>query len=236
MKFKAIVFDFGGTLDTDGIHWGEKFWEAYLAFNMKIPKNDFREAFVWASRNIAGLIKPDFLLLENLAMQLTLQKQFLNNKYPAAFGKSDIVDELSSYCYKEVVKNIKISEPILKELKQDFQLGLVSNYFGNMTGVLEELSLLKYFDSVIDSTIVEIRKPDPRIFEFALTELNVEPAASIVVGDSYKNDIAPAKMLGCSTIWINVKGWETTVDISCADGIIKSIKYLPKKLKEFELT
>jgi putative hydrolase of the HAD superfamily len=232
VNLKAVVFDFGGTLDTNGIHWSEKFREAYTAFNLNIYKEDFREAFVWASRNAGILIKPDSLLKRNLSVQLALQKEFLSDKYSSVLADSNIVDELTSYCYREVLRNIKISEPVLENLKKTYKLALVSNYFGNITTVLKELSIFEYFDSIIDSTEVNVRKPDPRIFEFALNELNVKPFETVVAGDSYKNDIAPAKTLGCHTVWIKVKGWEETGDISCADRIISSIEMLPEEIRK----
>jgi FMN phosphatase YigB (HAD superfamily) len=230
VKSKAVIFDFGGTLDTNGIHWSEKFREAYTALNLNVSKVDFREAFVWASRNVTDLIKPESLLAVNLSAQLSQQIKFLSIKYPQEFKNSNLVNELTSYCYTEVTRNIKISGPVLKKLKPEFKIGLVSNYFGNIKTVLQELSLLDYFDTIVDSTDVEIRKPDPRIFEIAIKELNINPADTIVVGDSYKNDIAPAKTIGCNTIWLKVKGWENTEETASADRIINSIEYLPEEI------
>ena len=42
---KAILFDFGGTIDTDGVHWSEKFWEYYERFKLPVEKKDFERAF-----------------------------------------------------------------------------------------------------------------------------------------------------------------------------------------------
>lgn len=112
-------------------------------------------------------------------------------------------------------------------------MGLVSNYYGNVEAVLKELSLKKYFTSIVDSTVIGIRKPDAQIFKIALNELGVKPAEAIVIGDSYSNDIAPAKLLGCDTIWINNKGWKNPDETGSADKIIKSIKELPAIIKEF---
>ncbi|MBI3765652.1 MAG: hypothetical protein HY277_04010, partial [Ignavibacteriales bacterium] len=35
---KAVLFDFGGTIDTDGVHWSEKFWEYYQQFGVGVEK------------------------------------------------------------------------------------------------------------------------------------------------------------------------------------------------------
>ena len=43
---KATLFDFGGTIDTDGVHWSEKYWELYKRFKIETSKTDFERSFV----------------------------------------------------------------------------------------------------------------------------------------------------------------------------------------------
>lgn len=230
---KALLFDFGGTLDNDGIHWSEKFYEVYNHFHIPVSKENFREAFVYSERTIANIIKPDFNLKQTLNMQIKYQLEHLQNKFYLSDVFTLILDELTEYCYRSVVQNAKISKEILEQLAPEYLLGVISNFYGNVETVLEELSLKKYFTSIVDSAVVGIRKPDTQIFNVALKELGVNPAEAIVIGDSYGNDIAPAKLLGCNTIWINNKGWKNPEEICSADRIIKSIKELPDILNDF---
>jgi len=227
---KALLFDFGGTLDTDGIHWSEKFFEVYMQFHIPISKENFREAFVYSERTIVNIIKPDFNLKQTLKTQLKYQLEYLqkNNFLPEVF--SFITDELTEYCYRTVVQNVEISKEILEQLSPEYLLAVISNFYGNIETVLEELSLKKYFTSILDSAVVGIRKPDPKIFEIALNELGVNPNDAVMIGDSYTNDIVPAKLIGCKTIWINNKGWDEQNENNKADIIIKSFKELPEIL------
>lgn len=228
---KALLFDFGGTLDTDGIHWSEKFFEVYMHFHIPVSKENFREAFVYSERTIANIIKPDFNLKQTLKTQITYQLEYLqkNNLVPEVF--SFITDELTEYCYRTVIQNVEISKEILEQLAPEYLLAVISNFYGNVVTVLEELSLKKYFTSIVDSAVVGIRKPDPKIFEIALNELGVSPIDAVMIGDSYNNDIAPAKAIGCKTIWINNKGWDEQNENNRADIIIKSFKELPQILE-----
>jgi putative hydrolase of the HAD superfamily len=230
---KALLFDFGGTLDTDGIHWSEKFWEAYIHFQLPILKENFREAFVYSEKKCAEIIKPDFNLNQTFETQLKYQMEYLQNNFHLQSVYHPIINELKEYCYRSVIQNVKISQLIIESLEQNYLLGLVSNYYGNVEVVLKELSLRKYFTSIVDSTVIGVRKPDSQIFGIALNELGVNPTEAIVIGDSYGNDIAPAKLLGCDTIWINNRGWKNPDETGSADKIIKSIKELPAILKEF---
>ena len=231
-KIKAIVFDFGGTLDTDGIHWAEKFWEVYNHFNISIPKEEFRNAFVYSERKISGIIKSDFSLIKTYKTQITYQLEYLSDNKILSNFDENLSDELSSYCHGSTRSKVNETIKILDKLKENFALGLVSNYYGNVKTVLTELGLAKYFNSIIDSTIVGIRKPDSKIFEHIINGLDVDSSEVVVVGDSYKNDIAPAKSLGCKTIWIKVKGWNDNGETEKADRIIGSINELPSAIEK----
>ncbi len=59
-----------------------------------------------------------------------------------------------------------------------------------------------------------------------ISELDIKPEEVIVVGDSYKNDITPAKLLGCKTVWLKVKGWTDTNKSENADVTIESLNEL----------
>jgi HAD superfamily hydrolase (TIGR01509 family) len=76
------------------------------------------------------------------------------------------------------------------------ELGVVSNSEGTIEQMLIEVGLRDFFDTVVDSAIVGITKPDARIFQIALDRLAVTPAETIMVGDSPSADIAGAQALG----------------------------------------
>ena len=52
-KVKGLIFDYGGTLDTGGDHWSEVIWEAYRRAGVAVDKPLFREAYVFAERELA---------------------------------------------------------------------------------------------------------------------------------------------------------------------------------------
>ena len=53
IKIKGIIFDYGGTIDTNGIHWGEFIWEQYKEAGIGIARNTYREAYVHGERYLA---------------------------------------------------------------------------------------------------------------------------------------------------------------------------------------
>jgi putative hydrolase of the HAD superfamily len=67
---------------------------------------------------------------------------------------------------------------------------------------LREFGFDGCFLHVVESAVVGVRKPDPKIFQLGIEALGMSPENIIVVGDSLENDILPARQLGCRTIWI----------------------------------
>jgi len=104
---------------------------------------------------------------------------------------------------------------------------LVSNFYGNIGVVLDEFGLDGLFAQVVESAVVGVRKPDPAIFRIGVEALQMEPRQVVVVGDSLRKDIVPAKQIGCQTVWIEGEGWtDEKEDHSAADHIIHSLAEL----------
>jgi len=102
------------------------------------------------------------------------------------------------------------SREVLLRLREKCPLVLCSNFYGNLQTVLGEFHLDDVFQDVVESAAVGIRKPDIAIYELALRTLGGKESAGdvTVVGDSLKNDIIPAKQLGCKTVWLKGETWE----------------------------
>ena len=43
---KGVIFDYGGTIDTNSRHWAEVLWSKYEEFQVPVDKASFREAYV----------------------------------------------------------------------------------------------------------------------------------------------------------------------------------------------
>lgn len=90
-------------------------------------------------------------------------------------------------------------------------LGVVSNSEGRVTQALEAAGLLGYFDVVIDSGLIGIEKPDPRIFQAALEALRVAPEEALYVGDLYEIDIVGARSAGIEAVLVSTCSIEDLV-------------------------
>ena len=195
---KGILIDFGGTIDSDGIHWFDAFKEAYDMV-ADIPRDLLWDAYVHTERTLGRnpIIAPTDTFCKTLQVKLELQAQYLNTK-GVSFSKQDTVLE---YCYNKVVKHIStVSKPALERIK--LPMVLVTNFYGNMHTVLSEFGIDHLFKDVVESAVVGVRKPDPEIFRLGVQSLGLEPYDTVMIGDSLDKDIVPAQSIGCNTIQI----------------------------------
>jgi len=105
------------------------------------------------------------------------------------------------------------ARPLLEDLKKrDFKIGLVSNATDLARKVMDNLDLSKYFDIMILSEEVGLRKPDPKIFLKAADEVGVHPSRAIHIGDRLAVDVLGAKKAGMNAVLIDRTSIYSDVD------------------------
>jgi putative hydrolase of the HAD superfamily len=77
-----------------------------------------------------------------------------------------------------------------------YKLAIVSNAEGQVEADTKRYGLAPYFDVIIDSHIVGVAKPDPRIFQIALERLGVGADEVKYTGDIYSIDVEGARAAG----------------------------------------
>jgi putative hydrolase of the HAD superfamily len=76
------------------------------------------------------------------------------------------------------------------------KVAVISNSEGKLDGLFVDLGLRGHFDLVVDSALVGVEKPDPRIFAVALETLGVPADRALHLGDLYATDIVGARAAG----------------------------------------
>lgn len=221
---KGIIFDYGGTIDSNGDHWSEVLWSAYQEQKIPVAKEHFREAYVFAERYLAThkIIMEDDNYLSLLNKKVKLQFKYLEDK--GFLAKSEKTKDywlaISNQCYTFVFGLISAEKFVLEKLHSKYPMVLVSNFYGNIETVLDDFGISACFDHIIESAVVGIRKPDPAIFSLGVKTLNLRSENIVVIGDSYTKDIIPASSIGCKTIWLKGLGWEDDDQDATADIVI----------------
>ena len=223
-EIRTLLFDFGGTLDGNGIHWRER---TYQFIQDQWPEID-REAFDQADlasveRFIASRRGPQCNLRETadaIAAGIFVR---------LGLHPSLIARYVGLFC-EGVAESLARNRKWLAKLGAHYQLGVISNNFGNTQGWCDEYELSPHLDLVIDSAVVGISKPDAGIFHIALAELDVSPQAAIYVGDTYSHDMVGAKGAGMWTAWLVGEQAKECPDPSIIDVHLTEIQELDQFL------
>ena len=164
---KGLIFDYGGTIDTNGIHWGEVIRKAYTDTGISVTRDDFRDAYVYVERLLGSkpIIMPDHTFRDVLDIKISMQFEKL--------GLSENAQSIAETCYVNTIQIINRAKETLDVLAVRYPMILVSNFYGNIRTVLNEFGLTKYFHEIIESAEVGIRKPDPAIYKLGIDRKSV---------------------------------------------------------------
>ena len=99
------------------------------------------------------------------------------------------------------------TEAALADLHARYRLGVISNANGTVKKCFARLGLDRFFDSIVDSTEVGVEKPDVRIFELALAQMNARAAEAVYVGDVFRVDVLGARAAGMRGVLIDPHGF-----------------------------
>jgi len=197
MRPRAILFDYGGTLDGPASHWLVRFLHLYRDAGLELTFERFRDAFDHATR--CGYADPQvasFDLQTLVEFHVARQLEHLGLSVPQVATR--VVDTFMRASRAALAD----SRTVLGRLYGRVALGVVSNFYGNVERILDAAGFASLLDTVIDSTCVRVSKPDPAIFAIALQQLDCEPADAVYVGDSFEKDVVGARAAGLRSAWL----------------------------------
>ncbi|WP_342505011.1 HAD family hydrolase [Sporosarcina sp. FSL K6-2383] len=116
----------------------------------------------------------------------------------------DYVEQFQHYC----VPFPNLHKMLQSLVDQSIPLGIISNGKGQFQmDNIEALGIGHYFETILISETEGIKKPDPRIFEKALQQLNVPAKACLFVGDHPENDVKASQDVGMLGVWKKDPQW-----------------------------
>jgi putative hydrolase of the HAD superfamily len=85
---------------------------------------------------------------------------------------------------------------VLEQLRERFQLAVISNFDGRLRFILQHLSLSNYFSYIFISSELGADKPDPEIFRGAFKVMHLDANEFLHVGDDPERDWKAAEEAG----------------------------------------
>jgi len=104
-------------------------------------------------------------------------------------------------------------------------VGVISNSNGSVQRALEEAGLAAHLQFVIDSSVVGIAKPDPRIFELGVRAAGTTPEETVYVGDSYFVDVVGAQRAGLGAVLFDPGRLWGERDCAIATGLCAAVEH-----------
>jgi FMN phosphatase YigB (HAD superfamily) len=188
---KSLLFDYGGTLDADGTTWLERFHPIYKEAGLDVPKERFDRAFYDSDDNLPGRHA-----LQGLDLAQTVRLQVADVIKALAPDRTDLIEPVAGRFTADCRGQLRRLTPVLERLAGRYRLGIVSNWYGNLDGILAAEGLRPLFSVVADSGVLGVTKPEAAIFLHAARAVSAEPAECVMIGDSVKRDMAGGAGVG----------------------------------------
>ncbi|HEU5444746.1 MAG TPA: HAD family hydrolase, partial [Pseudolabrys sp.] len=174
---ETLLFDFGGTLDADGVAWKERFHALYRADGLDVASDAFAPVFYAADDPLVGGLPSTTDLAGTVhALTVNLESELVRRHAGTKTeGSGDRGRRIASGFMSDAAATFERNRPVLKALSERYRLGIVSNFYGNLEAVCESAGLRSFFKVMVDSHCVGVEKPDPAIFRAALERLGTTP-------------------------------------------------------------
>lgn len=246
-RYKVIIFDLFDTLiefnqsklpvvDINGTQINSTSREVFKVFKTRFTRMDFPTFF----KNFRESYK------EFQELKLKEFREYHNRKrYKIMLNKMNIdLKEVSNEFLDKMVlahmntlaSSMELPEENRATLEfiknKGYRIALISNfdYAPTAYNLLEKFRIKEYFETVAISDEIGWRKPSPKIFQYALRQLNINSKEAIYIGDNYKADVVGARNVGMDVIWINRRSESYNDEIYLPNHIFPNLYEIEKIL------
>ena len=245
MEIRVLLFDVNGTLiDIETDEWMEEAYRAVAHFltyqGIALHRGEVRDLYFQIMKEqfaASGEIYPEF---DVVAVWREVLRRYATD-YTRSLGPEKLrqmplfLAELQRGITRKRLVAFPQTQEILAQLKTRHRLAVVSD--AQSAYGLPELraaDLADYFAPIIISGDYGYRKPDPRLFQAALTELHVCPEEAIFVGNDRFRDVLGARQVGMKTILFCPRGNPAGSPETEPDYILYEYADLPRAIEFFE--
>jgi YjjG family noncanonical pyrimidine nucleotidase len=221
-NYKSIFFDLDHTIWDFERNASETIKELHASFDLAsmgvIDVNHFIETY----------LRFNDLLWVEYRQGLIDQETLRLRRYYGTFQVYGLTDPKLIKAFSKAYLEICPRKPhlfphaleVLDYLKSDYRLYLITNGFREVQEIKVASSGLEgYFDHMITSESAGVRKPHPRIFQYALRKTESLKKESIMIGDDLTADMGGAITAGWDCVFFNPKKKEheapVSYDIEC---------------------
>lgn len=205
MDIKHVFFDLDHTLWDFEANSSAAYTKIFKENEIQLPVAKFLNYYKTINLKYWRLYRVDKVTKEELRYG-RLKDTFDFLKFQVS---DDLINSLADDYLVELAKFHKLfdgTHELLTYLKLKYKLHIITNGFNEVQNAkLVNSGIKKYFDKIITSEVVGAKKPNPKVFEYALKLANAQKRESIMIGDSWEADVMGAKKFGMKSIYCNFK-------------------------------
>ncbi len=225
-NIKHVFFDLDHTLWDFDKNSGLSFQQIFEEQNIKLALDSFLDAYVPINFSYWKLYREEKISKADLRFK-RLKDTFDVLEYEIS---KDVIHQISED-YINYLPNynhlIDGAIEILDYLKSKYELHIITNGFKEVQNLkLEKSKIKKYFNIIVSSESVGVKKPNPRVFDFAIKEAKATIENSIMIGDSYEADVLGAKAIGMQSIFFNEKEIITNLEVKSVSSLLEIRQFL----------
>ncbi|MGQ3676836.1 YjjG family noncanonical pyrimidine nucleotidase [Tenacibaculum discolor] len=200
MEIKHLFFDLDHTLWDFDRNSKLTFQQIFEEQKINIPIHDFLEAYIPVNLRYWKLYRED--KVEKSALRYHRLKETFDS---LEYKVSDNLINLISEDYIRYLPNFNYlfddAIEVLQYLEKKYHLHIITNGFEEVQNLkLEKSGIHTFFREIITSECVGVKKPNPKVFEFALGKAGAKAHQSVMIGDSYEADVMGAINSGMRAI------------------------------------
>ncbi|MDZ7899931.1 MAG: YjjG family noncanonical pyrimidine nucleotidase [Arcicella sp.] len=217
MTYKHIFFDLDHTLWDHNTNSRIALQEVYEAFNLAeigiASAHSFYLNFneinhqLWDKYEAGQISQFD---LRHQRFRLIFNQLGVNNH-----ELCDIISESYMEISTKKPNLLPNAHEILQYLEPKYPLHIITNGFDEVQSVkMEAGKITHFFREIITSQNSGYKKPDARIFEYALQKVGASASECLMIGDSFQSDIVGATRAGIDAVFFNPEQRNQEISIS----------------------
>jgi FMN hydrolase / 5-amino-6-(5-phospho-D-ribitylamino)uracil phosphatase len=144
----AVLFDFGGTLDADGLPWKERMFRLFASEGAVVTRERFDPVFYAADDALVGALPA------TVSFQETVERLAAGVAAALAPRDRSIGRRVAHQFVADARVTLAENTPLLRALASRYRLGIVSNFYGNLTRVCDDAGIRDFFHALVDSVEV----------------------------------------------------------------------------------
>ena len=219
MDIKHIFFDLDHTLWDFETNSNKTFSFIFQKNGLEVEFDKFIEVYQPINHHYWKLFR------ENKVSKADLRYRRLKEAFDAIdFEISDAMIDVLAVDYITYLADhnalFENAIPVLEYLKKSYKMHIITNGFEEVQHrKLQNSNLLPFFDHIITSEKVGVKKPNKEIFEYAMNVTGAGAMESMMIGDNFEADILGAMNVGMQVIFCKFNGEIATRDVPMVDNL-----------------